>query len=134
MDSEPTEALRDRINQQLKVFENLNRYSYVKVLIVYWEHGDHPGFQTEGNDLSRIFQGIFNYDVETFAIPSVSSQLRLDSHMSGVLLKAEDEARNTGGLSLLIIYYGGHGDRNDDQHKGEERRSVWAAYVYSLLF
>ena len=76
-----------------------------------------------------MFQDVFNYDVEIFAIPSVSSQLRLDNFISQVLLKIEDEARKTSLLSLLIIYYGGHGDRNDDRHKGEERRSVWAAYV-----
>lgn len=28
--------------------------------------------------------------------------------------------------ALIIVHYGGHGDRNDDFHNGERERSVWA--------
>jgi hypothetical protein len=129
MASESTKDLREEINDKLKGFENFNRYAHVKVLILYWEEGDHPGFQAEGLQFGELLRTTLNYDVENFSIPSRSSQLRLDSLISNAILEAEDQARSSKAASLLIIHYGGHGDRNDDRQSGEEKRSVWAAYV-----
>lgn len=129
MASEPTDALREEFNQKLQGFENSNRYSYVKVLILYSEHGDHPGFQSGGIEFGEMLHRIFNYDVKIFAIPSRSSQLHLDSLVSCAILQSEDQARDTKGSSLLIIHYGDHGDSNDDPHRKEEKRFAWTAYV-----
>ncbi|KAI1360146.1 hypothetical protein F5Y08DRAFT_55348 [Xylaria arbuscula] len=48
--------------------------------------------------------------------------------MTRVLLEIGIAAEKAKAASLLIIHYGGHGDRDDNIHQGQEKRSVWAAH------
>ncbi|KAF4629756.1 hypothetical protein G7Y89_g8388 [Cudoniella acicularis] len=122
------EGWEKHINKQLELSIRFRAYVCVKVLILYWEEGD-EGFKREGRDLGRILEDkeTFNFEVEEFAIPTSKSYLQLHNFITTSLLSVSDYADNKRGASLLIIHYGGHGDRNDDKHNGEEKRSVWAA-------
>jgi hypothetical protein len=123
------------INQQLDLSARSSVYVCVKVLILYWDFGD-EGFKTEGRALGRVFadKETFNFAVEEFSIPRSNSYLQLHNFITKSLLSLSSYADEKRGASLLIIHYGGHGDRNDDKHKGEEKRSVWAAQVLNSSY
>jgi hypothetical protein len=116
------------INRQLKLSSRSRAYACVKVLILYWEESD-DGFKSEGRALGELFQNreLFNFAVEEFAIPTSNSYLQLHNFVTKALLDLSSWADEKRGASLLIIHYGGHSDRNDDRHAGEEKKSVWAA-------
>jgi hypothetical protein len=116
------------INSQIELSASSRSYVCVKVLIVYWEEGD-AGFKREGRELRAMFadKETFGFATDEFAIPSSESHLHLLNFIASSLLEASTYAKEQRGTSLVIIHYGGHGDRNDDRHSGEQRRSVWAA-------
>jgi hypothetical protein len=116
------------INSQIELSSRSRSYVCVKVLIVYWEQGD-SGFKREGRELGAMFadKEKFGFAVDEFAIPSSESHLHLLNFIASSLLEVSTYAKEQRGTSLVIIHYGGHGDRNDDRHSGEQRRSVWAA-------
>jgi hypothetical protein len=111
-----------RLNQDLKSLSTSGAYQSVTVLVLYWEDGD-KDYQDEGREVRRMFEGLFRYNVTEFAIPSMSSYFHLLGLVSQALAKRDEHS----GPGLFIIHYGGHGDRDDDKHSGQERRSVWAA-------
>ncbi|KAL9614267.1 MAG: hypothetical protein Q9167_001223 [Letrouitia subvulpina] len=116
-----TEKIRRKINSALD-FEDWqirNEYKSVSVLALYWEQADHPGFQQEARSLGALFSKRFHYDVDYFPIPSANSHVELDTRIN-LLLKQRGHLDH-----LLIIYYGGHGDPNNDI--GDEKLAVWAA-------
>lgn len=116
-----TETIRKKINSALD-FEDWqirNEYKSVSVLALYWQDADHPGFQQEARSLGRLFSKKFHYDVDYFAIPSANSHVELDTRIN-LLLQQRGHLDH-----LLIIYYGGHGD--PDNNIGEEKLAVWAA-------
>ena len=114
------EDLEVTLNEQLtgKV-RSSNEYNSVWVLVIWWEDGDYPGFETEAGEVKRIFTDEYNFRVETFAIPSKKSQVALD-HRIGQFILENDAER-----ALLVVHYGGHGDEDDARYR--ERQSVWAA-------
>lgn len=124
---EASDSIREQINEKLKDYDTINKYTVVKVLVLYWEDGDHKGFKAEGAAIGNMFQRLFNFDVEYFSIPSVNSHIHLDTVVAQTLLALSSTTSK--GQRLLIIHYGGHGDPNNKHHAGEEKRSVWAAYV-----
>jgi hypothetical protein len=128
MDNKMKPDWESHINQQLELSTRSRVYACVKVLILYWDGGD-PGFEAEGRELGQLFadKETFNFAVEEFAIPRSNSYLKLHNFIIQSLLHLSSYADEKRGASLLIIRYGGHGDRNDDKHDGEEKRSVWAA-------
>ncbi|KAK8022117.1 hypothetical protein PG993_012884, partial [Apiospora rasikravindrae] len=89
-----------------------------KVLVLYWDGGD-PGFKDECDAVRKLFEEVFNYPTEEFAIPSKNSQGALSYHIAGVLL---DRSPN----STLIIYYGGHAGLDNNIDRGQKCQSVWA--------
>ncbi|KAK0670323.1 hypothetical protein QBC41DRAFT_96514 [Cercophora samala] len=110
------------LNQDLETTVRYHGYAKVTTLVTYWEDG-HPGFVEEGNDVAAMFRNTFNFDVTTFAIPSS------DSYPALLKVVLECMTAKAPGPALFIVHYGGHGDRNDDRHNQEERRSVWAAHA-----
>ncbi|KAK4205083.1 hypothetical protein QBC40DRAFT_65783 [Triangularia verruculosa] len=109
-------ALNDDLNTTIQS----RSCARVKVLVTYWQDGDHPGYKTEGEEVGQLFQSLFHFDVETFPIPSSDSYVALLGAVTGGLAAKP---------SLFIVHYGGHGDKNDDHKNGEIRRSVWAAHA-----
>jgi hypothetical protein len=81
----------------------------------------------EAQEFGRFLKDNFKFEVEDFAIPSSKGHRRLRRFVEDSLDDASARAKELNSSSLLILHYGGHGDRNDDKHKGQERRSVWAA-------
>lgn len=111
-----------RLNQDLKSLSTSGAYQSVTVLVLYWEDGD-KGCQDEGCEVRQMLEGLFRYNVTDFAIPGKESYFYLLGLVSQALAKRDEHS----GPGLLIIYYGGYSDRDDDKHSGQERRSVWAA-------
>ncbi|KAF2662016.1 hypothetical protein K491DRAFT_673538 [Lophiostoma macrostomum CBS 122681] len=98
-------------------------YKTVFVLLLYWQEADYD-FKSEADRLELLFGEKFHYDVERFAIPSEDSATALNDEIYRV--RRQYSKPN----SLIIIHYGGHGDK-DDERKDEDvsspRKSVWAA-------
>ena len=116
-----TEAIRKRINSALD-FEGWqihNTYKSVEVLALYWEDGDDPGFKEEAHTLGDVFSVDFRYNVRYYAIPTEQSHVELDTRIN-LMLKYQGHPDH-----LLILYYAGHGDPNDNA--GEEKLAIWAA-------
>lgn len=105
-----TETIKNRINSALdfKDWEARNQYKRVSVLMFYWEESDYEGFEEEARSLGELFSGDFHFEVDYYTIPSKQSHVRLDTRIN--LLLNECGHRD----HLIIIYYGGHGDPNDD--------------------
>lgn len=112
------------------------RYAAVKAIILYWEDSD--GFEEyakEADELKDFFQGL-QFDTELCKIPVLCGQdSELELH-SFILEKQKQLRRRMRDLDeapcLLIVHYGGHGDKDDDKHATgiggpQERRSVWRA-------
>ena len=121
------EELAQSLNHQIQSRSVSSIYSAVKVIVLYWADGS-KDFREEGQLLGEFFAKSFNYDVDEFPIPSTTSYLNLHNFVTKSLLNVIKAAKEKRGLALLIIHYGGHGDQNDDRRRGEEERSVWAAY------
>ncbi|KAI0547663.1 hypothetical protein F4679DRAFT_586334 [Xylaria curta] len=116
----------DRLNQSLHLSLRRRTYESVKVVALYWEDG-HQGYKNEGKAVVETFKASFQYSTEEFAIPSTHSYAHVLGLMTRVLLEIGTTTEKTKAASLLIVHYGGHGDRDDDRHQGQEKRSVWAA-------
>ena len=115
-----------QMNQQLALSlgRPLGAYDSVQVLITYWAVSDNPGYQEEAIKVATLFEEDLGYPVEIFAIPNnAKCHLRLDQAINKLLDIPESQQ------TLLIVYYGGHGDPDDHQYdaKGGEQLSVWAA-------
>ena len=122
----PDEQLRDTLNKELDLRSRSQAYTFVQVLILYWNDGD-SDFRAEGLELGKLFEESFKYSVQFFPIPTNQSYLALHQFVTQWALFASQREQEDRGRALLIIHYGGHADRNDDRHSGEEKRSVWAA-------
>jgi hypothetical protein len=124
MEFDTPESLKEHLNEQLKISIRSRAYVHVKVLILYWQDRE-AGFRLEGQQLGRTFKQLFGYAVGYYAIPSTQSYLQLLNFITQSILSVTKCAKEKAGASLLIIYYGGHGDEN--RASGEGKRSVWAA-------
>lgn len=99
---------------------NPRAYEKVHVLLLSWQGAD-PRFHKQLDELQNVFRDYYHYDVgasdvEDFLIPGDDSKNELDAKLSLFLQKDSSN-------SLLILYYGGHGDMNVD------RRAVWKKWV-----
>ncbi|KAI5868087.1 hypothetical protein GGS23DRAFT_602013 [Durotheca rogersii] len=90
----------------------LQRYKKVHVLLLHWTCDDLFVLR-ELNDLEGCLQVDYNFETETFPIPSDNAHLELMMKI-GAMVK-EHESSDT----LFIVYYGGHA-RID-----ESRQSTW---------
>jgi hypothetical protein len=114
------------LNEQLAKSARLSTYTTVKVLILFWQ-GEDEGFKEEGLQLGEFFETTFQYTVEQFEIPKIASYLKLHQFITRESLDLSSRSNKANEASLLIVHYGGHGDRNDRKNEGEEKRAVWAS-------
>lgn len=114
-------VIKERLNAALVLedWKAYNEYKSTSVLILYWEDSDNAGFQEEAIRIGELFEKDFLYNVDYYAIPSINSHRRLDTKINTFFDEHE------GPDHLMIIYYGGHGDADDDH--GHEKLAVWAA-------
>lgn len=101
------------------------KYGHALSLIIYWEEG-YTGFKKEGQKLGRFLKGRLGHEVQEFAIPHDSPHVALVHFISKAIIKTNEIMKQRECPALIIVHYGGHGDRNDDFHNGERERSVWA--------
>jgi hypothetical protein len=130
-----SESAKQYLSQHLEKPVPLQRYAAVKALIIYWENSDGlVEYANEANNLGEFFQGL-QFDTELYKIPVLGGQ---DSELELKAFIIQQQAsltRRMRGLEapcLLIIHYGGHGDKDDDKHATgiggpQERRAVWRA-------
>ena len=116
-----TETIKNKINSALdfQQWQIHNQYKRVSALLFYWEESDHAGFEKEARSLGELFSNDFHFEVDYYAIPSEQSYIKLDTRINLLLSDRGHQDH------LIIIYYGGHGDPNDED--GEEKLAVWAA-------
>ncbi|KAL8776403.1 MAG: hypothetical protein Q9203_003400 [Teloschistes exilis] len=89
------------------------RYHNVYVLLLCWEE-DNLGVAVELQELGEVFSQTYHFQTEAWKIPSTNSHNALAFRMME-FLRDHDDREN-----LLMIYYGGHGEMNDD------RQCVWS--------
>ena len=90
------------------------QYRKVHALLLNWA-ADDLGTEVELQDLGTQLRSQFNFTTEFWKIPSQDSENELEKKLSRV--KGEMEGQG----NLLIVYYGGHGQRDI------WNRSIWAA-------
>lgn len=89
------------------------RYAAVHVLLLSWEDDD-LGVIDELLELQNVFQTYYSFHTHEWKIPSNRSHNSLAFRTMQFLEDFESEK------NLLIIYYGGHGNMNDN------RQCVWS--------
>lgn len=122
VDSHPTRSEINTNGPPASV--NSRAYEKVHVLLLSWQGAD-PRFHKQLDELQNVFRDYYHYDVgasdvEDFLIPSDNSKNELDTKLSLFLRKDSSN-------SLLILYYGGHGNMSVD------RRAIWKKWVRLTL-
>ena len=79
------------------------------------------GVVKEVKDLQNVFEHIYRYAVEEWKIPSLHSYITVRQRLNKFLDEFKDKE------SLLIVYYGGHGEMNDN------RQCIWSWLVPDLF-
>lgn len=92
-------------------------YNTVQVLLIHWIESDDSAIAGEIQKLQDFFHKTLNFSVLPIPIPSQKSQAALQRSITDVIFACEKSRE-----SLLIVYYGGHGNANP-----ELRRATWAA-------
>lgn len=118
-----SQTLNDRLQSSI----HGRYYEKTSALVLYWQDG-HKSYRDEARLVTRLLQEDLQYPVVEFPIPSSNSYAELMQLITRTLIDiGATSATQKSSSSLLIIHYGGHGDKDDDRHAGQERRSVWAA-------
>lgn len=87
-------------------------YNAVKVLMICWKDSAQSEFEKQLNALSKEFKA-YRFDVEpVYKIESEKPHQRLN-------LRLQEFLQNDQKGTLLIVYYGGHGENSQD------RNNVW---------
>lgn len=98
-------------------FSERVEYTAVTALLLYWEENDiNP--EQEVDAVRELFEKDFGYTSMTFRIPSRRAQQELNREVSALVANYSKKLD-----SLILIYYAGHGDADDNE------KSLWAAYV-----
>ena len=126
MTSRYKDQLNDpQVNQPSRPVEE---HKKVSVLLLSWETSDLDGIDKEIDDLEDLFTKTFHFSVKRFRIPEQQSFIQLETRIIQFI------ASNDSPSSLLIIYYGGNADRNDDKILNKRdiilnkhRKSIWTA-------
>ena len=93
---------------------NSPRYSKGVALLLQWEEDD-LGVSKDLTRLKTVFENVYRFETESWLIPSARSDAKLTQRIYDFRDKhspndqAPDEPR-----PLLIVYYGGHSDRTND--------------------
>jgi hypothetical protein len=105
-------------------------YAAIKVLIIYWEQSNQfAEYEAEAAKLEAFFRDL-SFITERYLIPSTASHVSLHAKISQCRLELVLLSLRLDAPCLLIVHYGGHGDKDDDKHdpsRPQERRSVWRA-------
>jgi hypothetical protein len=108
------------------------RYAAVRVLILYWENADRlDDYVKEAKNVDSFFRSI-NYETEMYPIPQTDSQVEVRGFITNQQVLLTRRMRSLGAPCLLVIHYGGHGDKDDDANYSgpggpQQRRAVWRA-------
>jgi len=110
----------------------LERYAVVKAVIMYWENSDRlDDYVEEAGKVDSFFKGL-NFETELYPIPKSNSQVEVRWFITQQQVLLTRRMSILGAPCLLIIHYGGHGDKDDDIHYTgpggpQMRRAVWRA-------
>jgi Caspase domain len=84
------------------------RYSLVGVLLLYWLDSDLDS-AGDASELENLFKNDFNYEVNSFGIPTEGSYEELRSYVVSFLERFDRQG------NLAVVHYGGHGGRPDSR-------------------
>ncbi|KAL8698675.1 MAG: hypothetical protein Q9224_001744 [Gallowayella concinna] len=90
-------------------------YATVTALLLYWDEND-IGPEEELNTIRELFERDFGFSSLTFPIPTLRAQQELNREISAFVANYSNQVD-----SLIVVYYAGHGEVNDDG------KSIWAA-------
>jgi hypothetical protein len=91
------------------------RYSKAYVLLLSWEDDD-LGVQTEIDELRKVFNETYHFEVQEYKIPSTKPSRNVNTRVREFL---DLESKDT----LLIVYYAGHAKRGQQSNEA----SIWFA-------
>lgn len=81
------------------------KYPRVYALLLLWEDEDpYLPVSQEVHELGIVIASIYNFEVETYLIPSEGSHKKLNQRILDFVELGGDSAEH-----LKIVYYGGHG-------------------------
>lgn len=122
---DPATYLGERLQKPL----NRPYYAHVKACLIYWKESKQiDEYKKEAQDLADLF-GELGFTVMSYEIPPENSELELEYFITGQRMEI-NRMTSSDTPCLLIIHYGGHGDKDDDKHSEhgpQERRAVWRA-------
>jgi hypothetical protein len=122
------EYLAQRIGKDVP----LVRYAAVKAVIMYWQRSDNvKGYFDEAVKVQQFFKKQ-NFETDLYAIPMINSQDEVNYFIAQEQVFLARRRNVLSAPCLLIIHYGGHGDKDDDIHHDgpggpQKRRAVWRA-------
>ena len=96
------------------------RYTSAYALLLYWSEDD-LGVATEAACLQRVFEDEYNFETNTYLIPSIDSEQLLVQRIF------EFRKKHAAPENLLIIYYGGHAEQAEHDH------CIWRRFVVPPL-
>ena len=108
------------------------RYAAVKVVVLHWENSDRlEDYVTEARKVTSFFKGL-NFEAEIWPIPEMNSETELHGFITEQRVLLTRKKTLLKAPCLLIIHYGGHGDKDDDSNYTgpggpQQRRAVWRA-------
>ena len=94
------------------------RYWTVEVLLLIWEEDD-LGVSKEVSELQHVFEDLYHYKVQAWAIPSTKPDKELKRRMLKFL-------ENDGEGILLILYYAGHARKSPQLNEAP----IWFAWAF----
>ena len=99
-------------------------YDSIHVLATHWAESDNPGYREETEAFAHFFSTRLGYPTTVYAIPSHESEVQLGRQMDNLIATP---APACGEKKLVVIYYGGCADPDDDEETGNMRRAIWQA-------
>ncbi|KAL1835952.1 hypothetical protein VTJ49DRAFT_5844 [Mycothermus thermophilus] len=111
--------LTDAVSAAFPDSASVPHYQSVKVLLMSWDRDDDPQIHEDLRALESVFHGLYNYNTESWKIPSRRSAVELSRKVADVL----DTHGREG--NLVILYYIGYArPSTTDQSTGSP---IWAA-------
>ena len=92
------------------------RYTSAYALLLYWGDDD-LGVASEATSLKRVFEEQYNFETDTYLIPSIDAEQLLVQRIF------EFRKKHATPENLLIVYYGGHAEQAEHDH------CVWRRFV-----
>ena len=98
-------------------------YECAVLLTLIWEEPDHDVLEAcdEAAELRQFFSETLNFRVDDYEIPTKDSQLAVNHRVTTFLL--DHGAKG----NLVVLYYAGHGNLDDDRTHEASQGAVWVA-------